>query len=390
MKIAIISHLYPTEINPHQGKFIQDHVELLNSVDGITVDLIVPTPYSLPFTKRWQNNHSQLIGQNSIINRVYYLSLPAKKTPKVIRKSLSNKISSFLENNNYDLIHIHWLYPDGLAIPTLKNKGYKTVLTIHGSDWYQTFDNPVLKPLIEQTLQTSDHLLYSGPKLQEDIEKLHSELANKSTVAFNIVDTEKYKPVSIAEKKELKTKLGWEESKIHTLTVANIRHEKGVDLLVDTVSKNENLSGIHFHIIGSKDESDYAIKVMEKIKTNPYKNIEYIHPVSPSDLIPYYQAADFYILPSRREGFNVSILEAASCGLPLLCTDVGGNRRVTELEVGFIMEEIFNHSSSEILKMAINFKKYETSKIHQYISSNFDKKVFLKKLLKIYSSVSDL
>lgn len=387
MKIAIISHLYPTALNPYQGKFIQDHFELLNADPDISVDLIVPTPYSLPFTKRWRNNHSQLIGQNAQVNRFYYLSLPAKKSPKVIRQSLSNKLSSFLEDKNYDLIHIHWLYPDGLSIPALKNKGYKTVLTIHGSDWYQSYNRTSLKPLIKQSLDSSDHVLYSGPKLKEDVEKIYPKLAYTSTVAFNIVDTDKYRPVSTSEKAKLKNYFDWDLSKKHALSVANIRHEKGVDLLVDTIVNNESLSDIQFHIIGTYDGSNYANIVLQKIKTNPSKNIDYIDPVSPAKLIEYYQASDFYILSSRREGFNVSILEAASCGLPLLCTDVGGNRLVTDLGVGFISNEFDTSNPNDILKMASNLTVYDANTLNSIIKHHFSKETFKKRLLKVYNSI---
>lgn len=38
-----------------------------------------------------------------------------------------------------------------------------------------------------------------------------------------------------------------------------------------------------------------------------------------------YQAADAYVSPYRAEGFNLPILEAAACGLPVICTDGGAS-----------------------------------------------------------------
>jgi glycosyltransferase involved in cell wall biosynthesis len=45
--------------------------------------------------------------------------------------------------------------------------------------------------------------------------------------------------------------------------------------------------------------------------------------LAPSELVKLYQASDAYASPYRAEGFNLPVLEAAACGLPLLVT-LGG------------------------------------------------------------------
>ena len=43
--------------------------------------------------------------------------------------------------------------------------------------------------------------------------------------------------------------------------------------------------------------------------------------VSDSDLVDLYQAADVYMDPSLYEGFGLQVLEAMSCGVPVLCSN---------------------------------------------------------------------
>ncbi|MEU1037162.1 glycosyltransferase [Streptomyces sp. NPDC005551] len=45
-----------------------------------------------------------------------------------------------------------------------------------------------------------------------------------------------------------------------------------------------------------------------------------------ADAVPWYQAADLVVLPSRWEGMALAPLEAMSCGRPVLITDVDGAR----------------------------------------------------------------
>ncbi|MFD5478980.1 glycosyltransferase family 4 protein [Streptomyces hawaiiensis] len=44
------------------------------------------------------------------------------------------------------------------------------------------------------------------------------------------------------------------------------------------------------------------------------------------DVVPWYQAADLVVLPSRWEGMALAPLEALACGRPVVVTDVGGAR----------------------------------------------------------------
>ncbi len=56
--------------------------------------------------------------------------------------------------------------------------------------------------------------------------------------------------------------------------------------------------------------------IREKIKVIKHsKNIEY-----------FLQASDIFCFPSEREGFGLSLIEASSCKLPVICSDIYGLR----------------------------------------------------------------
>jgi glycosyltransferase involved in cell wall biosynthesis len=159
-----------------------------------------------------------------------------------------------------------------------------------------------------------------------------------------------------------------------------MRREKGVDLLIEAISNNKELAEIQFHVVGNQENTEYSNSVINSIQEYPFNNIELIPAVSPKELINYYQASDFYILPSRREGFNVSILEAAACGLPLVCTKVGGNIEVIEKGAGLITKDFEKDGAKMILKMSRTFNDYTPKKLNTLIEDSYGKQAFLKRL----------
>lgn len=388
LKIALISHLFPTELFPFHGKFIKDQLSLLNSDENIEADLVVPTPYSIPFTQRYRKLTSELLADEFQATRIKYLSLPAKRIPRIIQSSLSKAIKQHFQFKKYDLVHIHWLYPDGLAIPQIKKMGFKCVLTIHGSDWYKCRENGGLMEILLKVLTEADRVLYSGPKLKEDIEEVYPWLEQKSDVIYNHVNTESYSLPTLEEVNKAKSYLGWNTKKINALTVANIRHEKGIDLLIDAIQADDEFQEIDFHIVGSIENDDYGQMIKNRIEQDLITNIKIHSPVSPDKLIKFYHAGDFFVLPSRREGFNVSILEALSTGLPVICTPVGGNNEVVDDRAGLTTDKISSYQIQMALKkMKSSYKKYDRQEIRTITKGKYGVNGFLKRLINNYAQV---
>ena len=48
------------------------------------------------------------------------------------------------------------------------------------------------------------------------------------------------------------------------------------------------------------------------------------------DIDEIYKKADIFIFPSKREGLPVSMMEAMASGLPVICSDIRGNRDLIE------------------------------------------------------------
>ena len=84
------------------------------------------------------------------------------------------------------------------------------------------------------------------------------------------------------------------------------------------------------------DQNPPISGILETLFT-AHKNILVIDKVTKTELSKYYNAADIFLLPSYSEGCPLSLLEALSCNLYSISTDVGGipniKEKIEELEL---------------------------------------------------------
>jgi len=131
---------------------------------------------------------------------------------------------------------------------------------------------------------------------------------------------------------EVRRKLSIPEGAFVFLTVGAMTSNKGIDLLLKAFIEVSRtfpharlvLKGLD-SLYGSKD---LLISMLQKIPPHErgrvLKQMVYLgKSMSFRELAALYCGADAYMSPYRAEGFNLPVLEAAACGLPVLCT-MGG------------------------------------------------------------------
>ena len=103
------------------------------------------------------------------------------------------------------------------------------------------------------------------------------------------------------------------------------------------------------------------------------------------DVERYMSAMDVFVLPSYREGFGMSVVEAEAMGVPVIVTDIPGPRNAIIDGLTGLLIPIKNHiriveSVDYLLKNKV--KLYEMGKKGaEYASKNFDSIVFSKKII---------
>jgi len=162
--------------------------------------------------------------------------------------------------------------------------------------------------------------------------------------------------------------------------------DKGADILVDIikyVNDKLELKNIRFIIAGS---GSYEQEI--RALAQNYKNVVYLGYVNRQALPKVYMEANLFLLPSRTEGFPLSLLEAQSCGLPAVGSNIPGiSDVIVEGVTGRLIEPRNVKSFAEAIKdyyllwLQDPAQYYEMNKaIKNYIVKHYDWSVIIGKL----------
>ncbi|MFQ5456695.1 MAG: glycosyltransferase family 4 protein [Nitrospirota bacterium] len=191
----------------------------------------------------------------------------------------------------------------------------------------------------------------------------------KIKVINNFIDIDRYsRPMS---RNDAKKKIGINRKII--LTIARLKPWKGIDMVIDAVSKilNEGMD-VRYLIIGDGSERNNLIVQSQKLGIDD--RIYFKGEIS-RDMIPLYlKAADILVLYSGYEGLSHVLLEAMASGVPIVASRKGGNPELVDDGInGFLVEygdiQGLKKAILQILDdedMALRFGKASKEKIKDY------------------------
>ena len=131
------------------------------------------------------------------------------------------------------------------------------------------------------------------------------------------VNTERFMP-NEKGKKGVRDELNIKEEELVFIFVGRITKDKGIDELLEAFKRlNAKKHNSKLLLVGY-DEGEY----IKKVSSLPNKNIIFVPPTPTPER--YLQAADVFCCPSYREGFGLSVIEASSTELPVICSDAYG------------------------------------------------------------------
>jgi len=342
MKILTLASSFPRYRGDFTGNFIYELVKglkergfeiivltthhpdtkLKEEVDGLK---IYRFPYFYPF--KYQTLYRDAFGFVYNFKRSHLAKIQA---PFFFLSELFSAIR-IIRKEKIDMIHSHWLVPQGLIGAICKKIfGISHVTTVHGED-INTFKkleilsgkkSKILSRIYSFVLHNSDRINANSSYTKSIVLSIDGRIKNKIEIIPMGVDINRFKHEDDT----------------------NIKEDFGAGYLILSVGRLIDLKGTKYLIIAMKDvikkfpNSKLVVagggpekKKLKKLTKdlNLEDNVIFIGSIKNSDLPKYYSSADVFVLPSiniqgQAETLGVVLLESMSCGTPVIGTNVGG------------------------------------------------------------------
>lgn len=240
-------------------------------------------------------------------------------------------IDSFLflirNSTKIDVIQAHGFIAAAMAVPLGKIFGKRVVINTHVGF---NLSGGIMTQVIKWTLKNADRVLVLTKGIKKSLVSIGIE-KDKIDIYHYWVDQSIFNKV-----KDAKRKLNW-QNKFVVLFVGRLIEVKGVNTIFKLT---KDLKAVTFVIAGSGPLSS---SLQEEARR--YENVIFLGKVNNRDLPFYYSGADVLLIPSKvikqeyEEGIPRVMIEALSCGLPVVSTRTGGIPDVFSDKIGFLTEE---------------------------------------------------
>ena len=169
---------------------------------------------------------------------------------------------------------------------------------------------------------------------------------------------------------------------------SRILYDKGILELINAIKEIRKKKKISVLILGNPDKQNRAsVKVSMLEQWQNEKLI--IWKGKKKNVLPYLQKSKIAVLPSYREGLPKNLLEAASCELPIITTDVVGCKEICRNNFNgqLVPAQNYIHLSKAIEKILNNPKlsNFYGKNGRKLVIEKFSTKIIIKKFLEVYN-----
>ncbi|KHA62589.1 glycosyl transferase [Vibrio variabilis] len=254
-------------------------------------------------------------------NQLMFLDKPAGRSGQVFRQ-----LHTLFRLLKPHCVHTHHIGPLLYGAVAARLAGVHTRIHTEHDAWHlQAFKHRFLQSLA---------LKIAKPKVVADAKRVRDQIHqyfayNDLSVIKNGVDCERFKP---GAKLLARQSIGLPEDAKIIGSAGRLEPVKGHDVLVEAFSHMP--SSTHLVIAGHGSERE---TLEDQARALGVANrITFLGLVD--DMPRFYQALDVFCLPSRSEGFPLSTLEAQSCGIITVATDVGATDETLDPESGILVD----------------------------------------------------
>lgn len=379
MHVLIIPSWYQNKTNTTLGSFFKEQSEAL-AKKGVKVTVAYPGFNGLKTFGKNQYGKSFEIVDDIPTYRYDSYNLLFDKLPFNLKQFIFNRKLNLIykkilsEQGAPDIIHAHSALLAGNGAVKLGERfNIPTIVTEHSSAFLIGDIKITNKKSIKYSFQNANKVIAVSNGLKKEIFKFSGR--KDIVVVPNIVDCDKFTQ-SYNNKNE----------KFTFLTVCYLSQNKGIDILIKAFYKAFFKSNVNLRIVGDGNEKNNLEELVKKLGLG--EQVFFTGYASRETVVEEMNGCDAFVLPSRYETFGVVLIEALSCGKPVISTKTAGPIDIIDDQNG-ILTNIgdIDGLSQAMVSIIDNYKNYNGEEIRKNCIEKYSEDKIITKIINIYEEI---
>lgn len=389
-RVLVLSRSYPNNLLPELGLWVKHLVRHCRDICELKV--ISPVPYFPPIKGLDRYSRFRGIIRHSSEDGVEVFHprfLVGIGRSLYITEALSYYIGirhtadRLQRDFDFDLIHTHFTYPDGVVAAWLGRRYQIPVIITEHAPWRPNW--------MDKQRLVRWQAIWAARKCAYLIAVSNSV---KDTIVHFTGEPEKVKiiPIGVDRSIFIGPQNGDRaDKKTQILYVGFINFNKGIDILLKAfkriLKKRPDtklvMVGGGFYNDTMKQEKRLH-RMAEELGLNSH--VEFTGIKSPVEVAQYMRESTLLVLPSRAESFGAVLVEALASGIPVVATRCGGPEDIINKEVGVLVpKEDDNVLATGIESVLDNRHHYDPARLRAYALEDFGWDSVARRTIDLYS-----
>lgn len=374
MHVLVISHNYPTEIDSSFGFFCRDQAEAL-ARDGHLVGIVGPLIISVKTILKAKSFHLGFRSErNNEVNTNLWLgfSLPKLKRLRYWLMNLIGRrmVDRYVKNNGVpDIIHLQVFVAADVALYACLKYNVPLIWSEHFSDVANDNLSNAERILIDKLKKNAKVCIAVSQWLSE---KMNQNFGIKALVVPNVYRDHIFKIIPAISKRE----------KFTFISVAYMQPIKNHTRMIEAFSFLSDLP-LMLLIVGKGDTLEANKKIVKD--RNLVGRVIFLGELSHGELVLELNKAHAYLVSSDFETFNVSLVEAMACGIPVVSTACGGPESILiNSSLGILTEKKAESLAVGMRQLYNGYEEYSSEIISRHAQSFYSSHAVAQQLTDLY------
>ena len=377
MRVFIVARGYPTDKYKMNGIFEFDQAKALARA-GVDVVYAAVDVRSLRRWRKWGFEEKTIEGV-----RVYAVNIPCGRVPKrllrlisviTLRRLFSRIVKKY---GRPDIVHSHFINQGYFTVSALKKEGVPIVHTEHYSGMNKTTLDGYSRFMGEHTYKEADKVIavsrFVAKNIQGNFGVEHVVLPK-----INYTTVFDYSPCHC---------LGDE---FRFVSAGNLVEGKRMDLLISAFHKAfANKPKVKLYIYGDGPERNNLERMIDHLDLS--LRVLLMGLVDRRTIARKMNESHCFVLASQLETFGVVLIEALSCGLPVIATTCGGPEDFIDNNNGIIVPTNNAECLADAMKsMHLSINQYNRPSIASDTKAKFSPQSVAMKIIGVYEEILEM